>query len=155
MRFSHLTLAMPYQPGAISRSGNPFGCRQGRSVHLVAEHVVGAHRVGERHAAGEVLLHLDVADTVLSAMSPASVPQNTTSMPLSMHACLFKDGGERRAGPAGVANAADEKRKAVIAGAFERENNLLARPSLDIGERQTHRLLDQPIDFKLPCASRR
>ena len=83
MRFSHLTLAMPYQPGAMSRSGEPLRRRQGRAVHLVAEQVVGAHGIGERHAAGEVLLHGHVADLVVKLDVAGSVPQKTTSMPSS------------------------------------------------------------------------
>ena len=55
MRVSHLTLATPYQPGAIKRTGNPFLWGRSLAVHLVAEQVAGVERVVERHAAGELL----------------------------------------------------------------------------------------------------
>ena len=51
-----------------------------------------------------------------------------------------------------VADAAVEKREAMIARAFDRERDLLPRPRLDVGERQGHRLLDQAVDFELPGA---
>ena len=155
MRFSHLTLAMPYQPGAISRSGKPFGGRQGRPVHLVAEDVVGAHGIVERHAAREVLLHLHVADVVLERdLACIGAPEDHLDAVLQ-HARFLEDRGERRAGPAGVADAADEEREAVVAGAFDREGDLLPRPRLDVGERQGQRLLDQAVDLELPGRSRR
>ena len=65
MRLSHFTLAMPYQPGAMSRSGEAVLLGQGLAVHLVGQQVGRAHGVGDRHAAREVLRHGDVADGVV------------------------------------------------------------------------------------------
>ena len=152
MRFSHLALAMPYQPGAISLSGKPFGCRQRRPVHLVAEDVVGTHGIFERHAAGEVLLELDVAYGVLEGdLAVIGPPEHHLDAVLE-DACFFQDGRERRPGPARVADAAGEKREPMIAGAFDREDNLLSRPCFDVVEGQAQRLLDEPVDLELPGA---
>ncbi len=54
MRVSHLTLATPYQPGAIRRTGKPFARGQWLTVHFVAQQVVAVERFLERHAAGEL-----------------------------------------------------------------------------------------------------
>ena len=76
IRESHLTLATPYQPGAISRTGPP--CSAGRyPVHAPAENVARVHRLGQRHAARELLGEV----TPATSCGPVSVPQNTTSRP--------------------------------------------------------------------------
>src|SRR5438132_2279851 len=54
MRVSHLTLATPHQPGAISLAGKPCS-GQRLTVHLVANQVVTAECVPNRHAARELL----------------------------------------------------------------------------------------------------
>ena len=99
------------------------GRRQRRSVHLVAEDVVGAHGIFERHAASEVLLELDVADGVVKLdLAGIGAPEHHLDAVLE-NSCLFEDRGERRAGPASVADAADEESgKPMIARAFDRED---------------------------------
>ena len=128
------------------------GCRQRRSVHLVAEDVVGAHGIFERHAASEVLLELDVADCVVEFdVAAIGSPEHHLDAVIE-NSCLFKDWGERRAGPMGVADAADEIGKAMIARAFDRKRNLLSRPRFDVVEGQGQGLLDETVDLQLPSA---
>ena len=64
---------------------------------------------------------------------------------------LLQKRGKRRASPASIANAAIEKRKPSVARTFDRECDFLARPGLDVSERQSHRLFHKAADFKLPC----
>jgi len=63
---------------------------------------------------------------------------------------VLQDGGERRARPASVADAPVEKRKSVIARAFDRKDDFLPRSCLDVREGQRQRFFDQAVDFEFP-----
>ena len=137
---------MPYQPGAISRRGKAVGLRQGGAVHLVGQDVVPAHRIGERHAAGEVLPHLDLAHLLL-----ASIGAEEHDLPAAAaHLRLLEDRGQRRARPASVADGGGEPGEAMIAGAFEREHDLAPGPGLDVVERQPEGASDGSADLQRP-----
>ena len=136
--------ARRYQPQREAVVG-----RQGSPVHLVAKDVLWIHGIGERHAAREILLELDVVGS--RDLAFVGAPEDDLDAAVEDPG-LLQDRGERRARPARIADAAVEKREAGVARAFDRKRDFLARPSLDVGERQGHRLFDQAADFELPSA---
>ena len=96
--------ARRYQPEREAVIG-----RQGSSVHLVAKDVFRIHGFGERHAAREILLELDVVGSLDLAFVGA--PEDDLDAAVE-DAGLLQDRGERRARPARIADAAIEKREA-------------------------------------------
>jgi len=67
---SHLTLAIPYQPGAISRSGNTWDRGSGAPIHLITEQVVRVHGIRKRHAPGEPLGALRLFPPSIGVLAP-------------------------------------------------------------------------------------
>ena len=88
-------------------------------------------------------------------MSPASVPQKTTSMPLSFTPASSRTAASGVPAQAALPMPPVKNGEAVVAGAFHGEGDLLPRPRLDVGERQAQRRVHQPVDFELPGSSRR
>ena len=64
--------------------------------------------------------------------------------------CFFEDGGERRSRPSRVADAAGEPGEAVIAGAFQGEDNLLPWPGLESARVKRQRRCDEAADLQFP-----
>ena len=163
MRVSHLTLATPYQPGAIRRIGKPFFSGRGLAVHFVAEQVARVERIVERHAAGELLgdrqiqsatrIGLDgtrqptsqdprvVADRLGSAIDPIEHDLDGVLAETG----LLQHRREGSAGPAGIPDEASGKGQAgaVVPGALQREVDLAARAILDVCQRQRQGMRDQ------------
>ena len=88
--------------------------------------------------------------TFRTCSSPASVPKKTTSLAAAAHLRLLQDRRQRRARPPGVADGGGEPGEAMIAGAFEGEDDLAPGPGLDVVERQPERARDGPADLKRP-----
>src|SRR5437588_12054104 len=110
MRCSHLTLAIPYQPGTIKRTGKSVRLRQWLAIHLVAQQVARVQRIRRHKAAGEVLRQLDLAD-LLDAHVAAEEDDLDA---LLQYARLLEDGRQRRACPGGIADTGIEKRQAIV-----------------------------------------
>ena len=151
MRLSHLTLAMPYQPGRDQPEREAMRRRQVLTVHLVAEDVVRAHRIVERHAAREVLVHLHVADVVVKLdVAGVRAPEHDLDAVL-LHARLLREGRRAACRPRRRCRCAPTKiGEAVVAGALQGEEGLLPGPRLEVGERQAQRRLHQPVDREVP-----
>ena len=58
----------PIPAGSNQAQGKAIGLGQGGAVHLVRQDVVAAHGVSKRHAAGEVLPHLDSPHLLLAGI---------------------------------------------------------------------------------------
>ncbi len=120
--------------------------RKSRSVHLVTEQVVGAHRIGQRHAAREVLRHFHVPNRLY-----AGIGSPEDDFDASIHyAGLLEQRSERGAAPLGGADPAGEPWEAMVAAALEREDDLLLGSGLERRQRQCHRLLHQAGDLQVP-----
>src|SRR6266567_2140402 len=84
-----------------------------------------------------------------TSSTPVSLPKKTTSMPWSSMPASWSTGANGV--PAqGVTDGTREKREPIIAGAFQRERDVLARAGFQVVERQRQGLLDQTADSQPP-----
>src|SRR5262249_45119555 len=116
-------------------------------VHLVAQQIVRAHRIGDRHAASERRRQIHVSDLLLTDV--VGVEDNLLA-PIQ-NARFLEQRRERRAGPPGVADATPEERQPGISRAFQREGDLLAWTGLQLIDGQAEWLVDQPCDLESPA----
>ena len=137
---------MPYQPGRDQPERKAVGLGQGGAVHLVGQDVVPAHRISERHAAREVLAHLDLAHLLL-----AGIGAEEHDLPAAAaHLCVLQDRGQWRPRPAGVADGGGEPGEAMITGAFEGKHDLTPGAGFDVVEGKLEGASDRSADLERP-----
>ena len=152
MRVSHLTLATPYQPGAISRTGKPWAGGQRRAVHLVAEQDVGVQGVRPRHAAGELLgrdRRIPRRPRVPHLLAGVGPPEDHLAAPVEQ-ARLRSSGASGVPAQRRCRSPRWNEGNAVVAGALQREGDLLARAGAQVGEGERQRPRDQAADLQPP-----
>ena len=127
---------------------------QGRAVHLVAEQVARIHGLRDRHAAGEVHLHLDVAHVVAEAadvggrLLPGVGPVEDDVDAVLGDPRRLEHGGQGGAGPSRVPEPALEPVEAAVARALEGEHHLLAGEGLQLVQGVTPRPADTAGDLE-------
>ena len=104
------------------------------------------HSILQGHAAGKILLHFDAAYLLLGLIAADKDYLDA----LVEHPRFLQDGRQRRPRPFGGADAAEEPRVAMVAGALERKDHLLPWSSLEILQCKRHRSLDEPGDLQFP-----
>ena len=147
MRCNHLTLAIPYQPGGEQAHGKAMHLGQRVAIHFVAQQVLGVHSVGNRHAAGKMLRHLDVAN-VLHARVAAEEDDLDA---LVEHTRFLEERRQWRACPGGVADGTREERQAVIAGALSVKVTSWRGRAIRSSRVTVIGCWNQPPDLHAPC----
>ena len=140
MRRSHLTLELPSHPGSSSRAGVPVAGHQGVAVLRVDD-----HRVVER------LLHRDAAAHHRGVLSLGEEPRG-----VGVRADLPEHRRQQDPGPLGLAREpAHHLRQGLrpappeVARALEEADPRRGRETLQIGQREEGRAVDQPVDEEL------
>jgi hypothetical protein len=120
--------------------------RHRRAVDLVAQQIVGAHGIGDPHAACEARRHLDVAHLLLAGVCADKDHLNAAVQQLR----LTQHRRQRCPGPSGGADARLKRPAAVVARAFKREDQLPARPRPDVAQTKPARFSDEAGDLQRP-----